>query len=574
MNKKFSTLAIACMASTLFSSTQAATISQGTRDVTKIETNKFYQLGDATADKVLVMVPDGNGYTLKLKDVTAVTDVNSTLWSIQYSYSNNATGPDFTFVNKGTGIPLMVNPGDAPLYDATKTYAAADGFVKMNGAASSWKWKSSTETQSSPFGTSGLISYFAKDSVVTLVTGATATPNATGNGYTSSEDVYLVKAHASRDKWEGRHLRLAPITAGAVTLTAKDLNTKLGTDPEGDSFKLGATPELKVGDNSVLGNVFADKTFRAWNGNNSEAIVGNENNTSELYAETASLVPEITKANGYVKPQVYKDDQDLNNQLKAANEYCLSAITYTTPKGKEIALDGSTLITWLSKQDDGSYTKDESVFKEKLTAFVKELASQYNSIGVTRTFTGKDGQSHTVSGGTYGFRVSTDSEVSALLKMINENKSENNRIPEHTGQLPSGENGGLGTTYLEINITKQHLWFVKDGSVVLESDFVSGKESDPTRLTPSGTYYIYNKERNRVLRGTKQPNGKYEYESPVSYWMPFNKGIGLHDASWRSTFGRDIYINSGSHGCINLPTGFAGSLYSQIYVNLPVVVYR
>ena len=311
-----------------------------------------------------------------------------------------------------------------------------------------------------------------------------------------------------------------------------------------------------------------------------EETLGSKFNIEELVKNIKVALSEgkqqldVTKANGYVKPQVYKDDQDLNNQLKAANEYCLSAITYTTPKGKEIALDGSTLITWLSKQDDGSYTKDESVFKEKLTAFVKELASQYNSIGATRTFTGKDGQSHTASGGTYGFRVSTDSEVSALLKMINENKSENNRIPEHTGQLPSGENGGLGTTYLEINITKQHLWFVKDGSVVLESDFVSGKESDPTRLTPSGTYYIYNKERNRVLRGTKQPNGKYEYESPVSYWMPFNKGIGLHDASWRSTFGRDIYINSGSHGCINLPTGFAGSLYSQIYVNLPVVVYR
>ena len=307
-----------------------------------------------------------------------------------------------------------------------------------------------------------------------------------------------------------------------------------------------------------------------------EETLGSKFNIEELVKNIKVALSEgkqqldVTKANGYVKPHVYKDDQDLNNQLKAANEYCLSAITYTTPKGKEIALDGSTLITWLSKQDDGSYTKDESVFKEKLTAFVKELASQYNSIGATRTFTGKDGQSHTVSGGTYGFRVSTDSEVSALLKMINENKSENNRIPEHTGQLPSGENGGLGTTYLEINITKQHLWFVKDGSVVLESDFVSGKESDPTRLT----YYIYNKERNRVLRGTKQPNGKYEYESPVSYWMPFNKGIGLHDASWRSTFGRDIYINSGSHGCINLPTGFAGSLYSQIYVNLPVVVYR
>ena len=65
-----------------------------------------------------------------------------------------------------------------------------------------------------------------------------------------------------------------------------------------------------------------------------------------------------------------------------------------------------------------------------------------------------------------------------------------------------------------------------------------------------------------------------DYNSEVSFWLPFNGDVGIHDASWRSTFGRDIYINSGSHGCINLPTGFAGSLYSQIYVNLPVVVYR
>ena len=231
-------------------------------------------------------------------------------------------------------------------------------------------------------------------------------------------------------------------------------------------------------------------------------------------------------------------------------------------------------MNWLTKNEDGTYTKDESAFKSKLNEFVKSLASQYNSIGSSRTFIGQDGQSHTVSGGTYGFRVSQDKEVSALLALMNENKSEESRVPEHTGQLPSEGNGGLGSSYIEVNITKQHLWLVKDGSVVLESDLVSGKESDSSRFTPSGTYYIYNKERNRVLRGTKQANGKYEYESPVSYWMPFNKGIGFHDASWRSTFGGDIYINSGSHGCINLPTSFAGSLYSQIYVNLPVVVYR
>ena len=191
--------------------------------------------------------------------------------------------------------------------------------------------------------------------------------------------------------------------------------------------------------------------------------------------------------------------------------------------------------------------------KVHLNEFVKSLASQYNSIGSSRTFTGQDGQSHTVSGGTYGFRVSQDKEVSALFALMSENKSEESRVPEHTGQLPSEGNGGLGSSYIEVNITKQHLWLVKDGSVVLESDFVSGKESDSSRLTPNGTYYIYNKERNRVLRGTKQANGKYEYESKVNYWMPFNGGIGFHDADWQPYFGGDRYLTGGSHGCISQP---------------------
>lgn len=47
-------------------------------------------------------------------------------------------------------------------------------------------------------------------------------------------------------------------------------------------------------------------------------------------------------------------------------------------------------------------------------------------------------------------------------------KVKKSRVPEHTGQLPSEGNGGLGSSYIEVNITKQHLWLVKDGSVVLE----------------------------------------------------------------------------------------------------------
>ena len=56
--------------------------------------------------------------------------------------------------------------------------------------------------------------------------------------------------------------------------------------------------------------------------------------------------------------------------------------------------------------------------------------------------------------------------------------------------------------------------------------------------------------------------------------MPFNGGIGLHDASWRNSFGGDIYINNGSHGCINLPLEAAEKLYNIINSEMPIIVYK
>ena len=77
-----------------------------------------------------------------------------------------------------------------------------------------------------------------------------------------------------------------------------------------------------------------------------------------------------------------------------------------------------------------------------------------------------------------------------------------------------------------------------------------------------------------ILRGDKLPNGRYSYQSHVDYWMPFNGGIGPHDASWRDTFGGDIYINSGSHGCINLPLEAAEKIYGIINNEMPIIVYK
>ncbi len=41
------------------------------------------------------------------------------------------------------------------------------------------------------------------------------------------------------------------------------------------------------------------------------------------------------------------------------------------------------------------------------------------------------------------------------------------------------------------------------------------------------------KQRDATLKGQG-------YASPVKFWMPFNGGIGFHDASWRNTFGGTI----------------------------------
>ena len=63
------------------------------------------------------------------------------------------------------------------------------------------------------------------------------------------------------------------------------------------------------------------------------------------------------------------------------------------------------------------------------------------------------------------------------------------------------------------------------------------------------------------------------YSSNVSYWMPFNGNIGLHDASWRSSFGGNIYKTNGTHGCVNMPKYLAKKIFENIKAGTPVICY-
>ena len=126
---------------------------------------------------------------------------------------------------------------------------------------------------------------------------------------------------------------------------------------------------------------------------------------------------------------------------------------------------------------------------------------------------------------------------------------------------------GHGRTYIDISIEKQRVILFENGRKVMESACVTGTPNRE-RATHYGSFRINYKQRNRILRGSQKL-----YEAFVSYWMPFDGGIGLHDATWRGSFGGNIYKSNGSHGCINLPPAFAKQLYERVTVGMPVYVH-
>lgn len=273
----------------------------------------------------------------------------------------------------------------------------------------------------------------------------------------------------------------------------------------------------------------------------------------------------------YALPSIYQDNEELNAEAAELNELVKASITYQLPSGEQV-LDGNTLKDWLVKDESGHYVKDEEIWNAKIAEYVENTAVAMKTVGTDRTFNATGIGEITVGGGTFGWRMNYNEELAQLTEELN-NGVITTREPVLISREYSSENNGLGNTYIEVDMTRQHLWYYKDGQLALESDCVTGRMTKK-RYTPSGIYYLTYKQRERDLRGEIDPEtGEPEYISHVHYWMPFNKGIGFHDATWRSRFGGEIYINSGSHGCVNLPYKFAPLLYEEINAEMPIICY-
>ena len=243
------------------------------------------------------------------------------------------------------------------------------------------------------------------------------------------------------------------------------------------------------------------------------------------------------------------------------------SVTYQLPNNQTEVLDGLTIATWVN----GSQGLTVSVDAAKVAAYVQGLRNKYDTPAGTQTWQSADGTTKSIKT-DYGWHIDQAKETEALIANIQSLQSVT-REPVYASRAVQTEMPQWGKTFVEIDISSQHVYFYQNGNCVWDSKCVTGTATDPDRATPTGVFALKYKQRDRVLRGRINPQtGKPSYESPVAYWMPFNGNIGLHDANWRSSFGGNIYLKSGSHGCINLPPKNAKTLYDLITPGTVIVV--
>lgn len=291
----------------------------------------------------------------------------------------------------------------------------------------------------------------------------------------------------------------------------------------------------------------------------------------DLTEDGYTLVPEVIGCDFNVD-EVYRDITEGKFVIALDDYVTLPDIT------EDNLLDDFNKVEWLNSfvidYSNGSMIKgislsqymndgELSVPDEFFNPLMDELVNAYDTSEKTWFFT-PTGATEPVElfkskWSTLGAKVNEDKELEFIKQSLADKTSSYGRVPFKSGY------DTLDGTYVEISIDKQHLWYYKDNVLVDETDIVTGHKG--VHDTPRGVYYISECLRNKTLRGDG-------YASFVYYWMRLtNSGIGLHDATWRSKFGNNIYTYNGSHGCLNLPKSFAAMLYAEAYVGMPVIIY-
>lgn len=269
----------------------------------------------------------------------------------------------------------------------------------------------------------------------------------------------------------------------------------------------------------------------------------------------------------YVMPKFKKDSPEVASARDEMNKYLKASVTYSVEPASEV-VDKTLISQWLTTD-----AEMKVVFStDAVGGYINELCKKYDTAGTVRSIKTPTGKVAEVSGGGYGWKIDRDAEYAALVDNISAGEVVT-REPVYAQKAASHGAADWGSTYLEVDFSTQHMWYIVDGAVVFETDVITGKPI-PQRVTPQGVFTILEKMRNKTLKGEIQPDGKPEYETPVEYWLRVTwSGVGFHDATWQSAFGGQLYKTRGSHGCINMPLEKVSQLYGMVNVGCPVIMH-
>lgn len=262
----------------------------------------------------------------------------------------------------------------------------------------------------------------------------------------------------------------------------------------------------------------------------------------------------------YIVPLYTMDSQKTLETKNILNKYVSSLIIYNFGNKSE-KLDGDTIHKWIHVDNN----LDISISKTAIKNYAKDLSKKYDTVGITRRFKTSTGKDIDIVAGLYGWRINQEAESREIMSNVKAGIFIE-REPIYIQRAISREGNEIGNTYVEINISKQYVWFYKDGKLIVGGPVVTG---NPNRgnATVTGVHMLNYKQKDVTLRGAG-------YEAKVTYWMPFYGNIGMHDASWRNAFGGEIYKRNGSHGCVNAPLYVAKTVYKYIEEGIPVIVYE
>ena len=284
-------------------------------------------------------------------------------------------------------------------------------------------------------------------------------------------------------------------------------------------------------------------------------------------------------ADCYIAPTIKADDlkETLEKFNNAYNQKITIDFDYTTE-----TLTGDKLIDMLSVDKKGQFSAD----REKVMSYVEELAKKYDTYNKPRKFKATLKGNITIptsSDAKYGWWIDQEKTCDLLVDLIKKGEDVKSVDPIYykhdSGYVFTGReaartaNDDIGNTYVEIDLSKQHLWYYKNGKKAFECDIVSGQTTSAARTTLPGVYKLWYKARNYTMKGSNSDGDKWEVK--CSYWNRVAiVGVGLHDSQWRgNAFGGSIYKYNGSHGCINMPLSGAKYIYENVEKDTPVVMY-